>query len=350
MKKYLPCLLFVVLLSSCNKKEHYELITAENESPFNGTTWTTITSDHSVTAMLEEGNLFLLSFLDEAAVSGTCDGTSLTLNQQSLSNADFLKLEKVENTIFGIGRTGSDAIRTYTPTANGGTWENSMYVDANVTGIIYFINKEFIACDAPPYVRMRQGGGFVEVPVEADVNGVVRDMIKFQGEMIIAGDFTHAGSTELNHIARWHGSGWEPMDLGLVGGTVRDLLSYNGQLIAVGSFTASGSGNTSCHFVAVWNEAAGTWMPLGNGLSGNNPGDGAYKGLAFYSELVIGGSFDSPDGINSPNLVRWDGQAWKEVAGGAPGSRIHALAGYKNNLYIANDPNGPGPNFVKRLD
>lgn len=76
------------------------------------------------------------------------------------------------------------------------------------------------------------------------VNGDIRAITVFNGELIIAGS-SIAGKTPANGIASWNGSSWSVLGSGLrsefgMPGQVEALAVFNGKLIAGGGFTSAG--------------------------------------------------------------------------------------------------------------
>ncbi len=105
------------------------------------------------------------------------------------------------------------------------------------------------------------------------------------------------------------------------------------RLVAGGSSLMAGAtflGNTypSTQRVMTWDGS--TWEPLGSG-----PGDGTSGSVdavvEWNGQLIAGGSFSGPGGINS--IARWDGTAWLPLASGFP-MRVVALANW-NGLLVA---------------
>src|SRR6185436_2279204 len=84
------------------------------------------------------------------------------------------------------------------------------------------------------------------------------------------GDFTAAGDFLANHIARWDGNTWAAVSSGNgMNGIVYALLSFDDGIVgpalyAGGNFTAAGG--TSANGVARWDGSA--WSPLGGGTDG----------------------------------------------------------------------------------
>ncbi|MBK7389399.1 MAG: hypothetical protein IPI23_10135 [Bacteroidetes bacterium] len=89
-------------------------------------------------------------------------------------------------------------------------------------------------------------------------------MIPYNGDLIVAGRFDFAGSTQSTNIARWDGSPvvshgrWVELH-------VRSLyVIHSAKSCMQESFTHSGS--TQLNYIAKWDGNA--WQPLGSGLNG----------------------------------------------------------------------------------
>ena len=86
-------------------------------------------------------------------------------------------------------------------------------------------------------------------------------------DMVVGGLFQTISGVSLNGIARWDGSTFHPLGSGMTSppfsGSVEVLSTLdNGDLIAGGEFTAAGG--TSANNIARWNGSA--WSALGSGL------------------------------------------------------------------------------------
>lgn len=162
--------------------------------------------------------------------------------------------------------------------------------------------------------------------------------------LIVAGVFTMAGGTTVNHIAAWNGEAWQALGAG-TSHTVRALavMPNTNELIAGGDFT-SVSGVTTVG-IARWNGAA--WSSLGTGM--NN----VVTGLAILpgGDLFVTGTFTSAGGVSSVRAARWNGSAWSAIATGVAASSFavtptgEVFAG--GNFNSGTDPNirmwtGPG--------
>ena len=166
----------------------------------------------------------------------------------------------------------------------------------------------------------------------------IHAMAVYNGDLIIAGDFTVAGGMPCFNIARWDGKQFHAMGAGV--GQVFSMAVYNGELY-VSVFT--GLNGMQRWDGAQWHAVPGgfngfsmtvfngklisgaqtphayngsTWTPL-PGWSWNPNGIGLIiSGYAvFNGELVVAGMFEDPAGItDSDHLVRFDGTTWKSMA------------------------------------
>ncbi|MPZ25552.1 MAG: hypothetical protein GEV12_03675 [Micromonosporaceae bacterium] len=166
------------------------------------------------------------------------------------------------------------------------------------------------------------------------VDDVVWSLAVHDGDLIVGGQFTHAGDgLVVNNVARWDGTGWSalagPAGTG-VNASVRALASFQGALVAGGQFTEAGGAPASR--VASWDGAG--WAPLGAGVGGISaiPVQAIveYEGL-----LVVAGTFPEAGGQPMSNVAGWDGQAWSPLAGPAGAgtdNRVQALAVHGGEL------------------
>lgn len=135
---------------------------------------------------------------------------------------------------------------------------------------------------------------------------------EYNGDYVIAGDFTHIGDTEANGIARWNGTEWVALGSGLRQGIPgnpnipypHELLVHEGELYAAGNFRFAGVHQSNG--IAKWDGQ--NWHSIGPGF------DGPVYGLAFFQgELYAGGSFHQSGDSSLGNLAKWDGTNWVPV-------------------------------------
>ncbi len=163
--------------------------------------------------------------------------------------------------------------------------------------------------------------------------------------LFAGGMFTQAGSVAANRIARWNGSSWSALGLGM-DNFVNALAVYDDDgsgphapnLYAGGGFITADE--NVVRRVARWDGS--TWHRLASSPEefGVNASvlaltvfdaDGAGPGLAA---LYVGGGFELAGDVYAPYVARWDGLAWSSVGSGVDGP-VNALGVF--------DPDAEGP-------
>jgi hypothetical protein len=111
----------------------------------------------------------------------------------------------------------------------------------------------------------------------------------------------------VNHIAKWNGSSWAPLDGGM-NAEVAALAAFDDgsgpALYAGGGFTAAGG--VAANHIARW--AGSSWSPLGSGV-----GEGDVPSVAAFAvfdvgngpALCAGGSFESAYDSSDSFLALW---------------------------------------------
>ena len=130
-------------------------------------------------------------------------------------------------------------------------------------------------------------------------------------DLYLGGQFTTATNTggatvTVNHVATWNGSAWSPLGLGM-NDEVDALAVSGGEVYAGGWFTtADGS---AANYIAKWNGT--NWSALDQGMDG-----GVYALVVSGSSLYAGGLFTTAGGVPAANIARWDGGAWLALDSG----------------------------------
>ena len=169
------------------------------------------------------------------------------------------------------------------------------------------------------------GGVGYSYPIASDL--VVFDDGRGGGPALyVAGDFLNAGAVTANGIAKWNGTNWTGLDLGM-GGTfpsvhalaVFDDGSGSGPaLYAGGAFTTAGGVPTNR--IARWDgESWSALSWLGRGLNGS------VNAFAVFDDgggeaLYVGGSFTVAGTILANRIAKWDGTSWSRLGDGINGT------------------------------
>lgn len=185
----------------------------------------------------------------------------------------------------------------------------------------------------------------------ASVSAAVFDIRAAGTDLFAAGDFDTLDGVAARCIARWDGTRWNALGLGVAGGDVRALGFHQGNLVVAGSFTAAGGAPAAG--IALWNGV--TWTALGGGVAGT------VRAVAtFGPDLVVGGSFSATGDGPARNIARWDGAMWHTLGDGvrlSPGafaaSEVTALAVHEGMLFATGTFDSAGTvaaNHVARWD
>jgi hypothetical protein len=181
-----------------------------------------------------------------------------------------------------------------------------------------------------------------------------------------AGNFDAVGSTPANGVARWSGTAWEPLGLGLdyngVPGQGLSLTVWDpgtGPLLVVGG-RFDGAGGVPARRIATWNGT--TWSSLGQGIGSSSVfADDLVKVLEVYDagsgpELYAAGEFAQAGSYSANNIARWDGTQWVGLLGGVAGE-VRALEVFDDGtgpeLYVGGmfqSANGLAANYIARWD
>jgi hypothetical protein len=149
----------------------------------------------------------------------------------------------------------------------------------------------------------------------------------YDGNLIVAGDFTFAGATVVNGIAAWDGTQWSALGDGVTG-AITEILVFDGDLYVTGSF--EGSGTTSFDNFArwdgvQWHAVEGTFAgsaTMESGLYDGSKGWAIGRALTTHQgKLAIGGDFWRVGSTRVSNLVLFDStlQEWSVPSGGTSG-------------------------------
>lgn len=200
----------------------------------------------------------------------------------------------------------------------GGTWiDFSAGAPRNVTTLRFDGAGALVAAGNTPGIDTgvwrSTGQAFVRLGVAEAPPNVYAVQRLPNGSVVLGGQFASVAGTQLANIARWNGSSYVPLGLG-VDGPVRALaIAGNGDLLVGGEFATAGGAPAS--FVARWNGTA--WGTLGGGLPVPPT---LLAGNAAGEVLAVVGP------LGSPSLFRFDGLAWSPLSLGFSGI-VHAISG-----------------------
>ncbi len=212
-------------------------------------------------------------------------------------------------------------------------------------------------------------------PLGEGANENVSALAVINGKLFAGGTFnTIGGIPAANRIAKWDGTIWSALGVGVGPGFVSSLATMGDNLFVGGLFNSAG-GNPSIAHIAKWDENAAAWSALGTGVNnavyaltiigqqlyakgtfttaGGLPrnniaqwngtnwlplGSGINNGLYYRaltsigSTLYAGGSFTNAGGVSANNIAKWDGTNWSPLGSGV-NNLVHALVEMGGSIY-----------------
>jgi len=176
---------------------------------------------------------------------------------------------------------------------------------------------------------------------------IVDGLIKFEGEYYASGAFALEG-LGAQGIARWDGSRWQPLGLGLERTTgqlrpvVYSMVVFDDKLAVAGLFDRAGGLPVGA--IAMWDGTNWEAFPADFGDPLQPPPGGpdpvVYALTVHDGQLVAGGSLVSSGGNPMPALAYWDGSQW------LPGlsddtTNIRELVSFKGQLLAMRESVSP---------
>jgi len=165
------------------------------------------------------------------------------------------------------------------------------------------------------------------------------DLCLYGTDLIVCGEFAYAGGQPAYSIARWDGSQWYAMGQGF-NGAAYGVEVYNGELYAGGDFTLSGT--TPLRYIAKWNGT--NWIDPGFNLfySDTNNYSFIHTLKVLNGKLVISGGFDhavvGTDTMQCTSVAAYNGVIIDTLSGGLPGNEIEGLIIYNGLLFAGGGP------------
>ena len=177
--------------------------------------------------------------------------------------------------------------------------------------------------------------------------GVIYSSAVYNGELYVGGRFDTAGGVAIKNIAKWNGTNWSAVGSGIdsynsYDAGVISLKVYNGELYAAGRFDTVGG--VLVKNIAKWNGT--NWSPVGMGIPGVEMDQGVYSLAVHNGMLYAGGRFDTAGNVRVNNIAQWDGVAWSPLGTGING-RISALMNYDGSLYAGGNFTIAGGNAAR---
>ncbi len=186
-------------------------------------------------------------------------------------------------------------------------------------------------------------------------NGVYGDVPQVEaiayldGKLFIGGQFSKAGSKQVNGVAYWDGTQWNALGADSTNGVRRTFILNNDTIIGRGAVWAlfahqnkiyigghfQYAGDSLANGIAAWDPATGIWEPFDGGFRGFTDTDPvyAYCFAVKGNDLYAGGIFSSAGGVPAKNIAKWNGSSWSAI--GTAESSINDLRFDKDGNLLA---------------
>ena len=168
-------------------------------------------------------------------------------------------------------------------------------------------------------------------------------LVEYDGMIVVGGEFTEIGGAlssiaEANNIAAFDEDEWLSLSTGVTGGDLSSVFAlavYDGDLIVGGNFTNAGS--VDVRNIARWDGE--NWYPMAEGVGNDTNTGKVYALFVWNGELYAGGRFNEAGTETVSNVARWDGASWSPVGSGRP-TIVHEFCEFNGNLVAGGLYNG----------
>jgi hypothetical protein len=157
-------------------------------------------------------------------------------------------------------------------------------------------------------------------------------------DLYAGGRFTTASGNVANNIAKWNGSDWSALGLGM-SDLVYALAVSGTNLYAGGLFRTTGGNEVN--YVAKW--GGSSWVPLGSGMNSS-----VFTLAVSGDDLYAGGAFSTAGGNAAFSIAKWNGSNWSALGSGM-NFHVFALAISGSNLYAGGWFTTAGKNASRRI-
>lgn len=314
-------------------------VAANSVAKWNGSSWSSLGTGANNGV---GGTAACLAVMGSSLYVGGSFTTAGTISANRIAKWDGTKWSNLKNGEIGNGFGGPRA--SVNALAVMGT---TLYVGGDFANVINTGSNYVVKWDGTSWSDLdgaTNGSG---------VNGPVWSLLVAGNALYIGGQFTQAGGKAANYIAKWDGAAWSTLGSGVntnfamstVG--VYSLCMVGNTLYTAGSFNLTG--DTDANYIAKWNGSQ--WSSLGVGLNK------VVTALAVSGNNVyVGGQFITIGGVVANHIARWDGTSWSSVGTGTTNGvagQVSCLLVAGTNLYVGGSfiqAGGKAANYIARWD
>lgn len=226
-----------------------------------------------------------------------------------------------DGVVWARGQFGQSGVYNSIARWDGTGWRGTASFDGPVTALALdasgtaYVGGTFSRIDDAPVLAVarwngqawdRLGTGVGAGSGGPSVNAVLPVA---DGSVVVAGEFTRAGSLAVANVARWTGAAWTSVGHGL-GGAIVTLAEGPGGALYAGGFALDGPvAGEPVRGVMRWDGAA--WTSIGDATRfGGQPGVVRQILPMPDGRVFARGDFDEIGGVAARGVAQWTGTAW----------------------------------------
>ena len=332
---------------------HFQFIgavAATNVAKWDGTNWTALGNglNEDVYSLAVSGTTLYAGGAFTRITNSS--GTAVTVNSIAKWNGSAWGAlgSGIGGTIFCLAVSGS-TLYAGGPGVfkwNGSTWSSLGSLDGSVyalalSGSTLYAGGDFSMADTVTANSIAKWNGSAWSKLGTGTDGEVYGLALLGGILYAGGDFSKAGTATANSLAQWNGTAWS--SAGLLSNSVVQGLTVSGSTLYIaGAVILPGQSNNSP--LATLNAGS---------FTGFAPTNASFDTVALLgTNIIVGGSFESLNGINILSLARWSGTNWGYVSPGID-NYVRAFASANGMLYVGGQFdtfNGLAANRIVRWD
>ncbi len=167
-----------------------------------------------------------------------------------------------------------------------------------------------------------------------------------QGNLYAGGLFSHAGNTPANGVARWDGTNWSALGAGTLAEVVALAVDPLENVYAASVLSSNGPPATNLS-ISKWNGT--NWSFVAGGLtviSNSPPGGVVSLAVDGQGNIYLGATVASSSGVDTNELVRWDGTNWTALGSGVNGHVASLLYDNNGHLFVSGSFTTSGTNIA----
>ncbi len=255
--------------------------------------------------------------------SAAYNGSTYSLHTNLIGGTGVKRFEVFNNTLFNAGGMDFATISSW----NGNTWESEGSANGSCTGIYADGNDLYVGSDFGGVFKRTGSGSFTALPA-FNANDDMNAFAKFNGQIVVAGNFGTVAGTVYNNIAAWNGNSWVPLDLG-INGTVYSLAVYKNELYAAGNF--SQAGGQDAKYIAKWN--GNSWSSVDGSVT--ESGLNGIRDMAIINNtLFVVGDFSEIGDVGAISVAAWNGNNWKGYDFTESNDFPNCIEAYNGKIYV----------------